>query len=232
MEQEKKRDSMLGRRMVAQMIDFFSFVLAFFILFYPIHTIFDSGLNVSSINEQYNSKMEEYYDIQEEYGIYYYDEENNRVYNENVTEEVKQQFLNDQRILTLNTTLVDLQKKILTYMVYEVVTTTFVISLIFELAIPLILQRGRTLGKVIMKIAIVEETLEDVKWYKYILRWFLKLMLNGYLGVLTLSVLPLVNLVVATIDKDNKCLYDKVCKVIVVDSVIPVQINKKYNDNI
>ena len=60
MNQEKKRDSMLGRRMVAQMIDFFSFVLAFFILFYPIHSMFDTGLNISDTNEQYSLKMEEY----------------------------------------------------------------------------------------------------------------------------------------------------------------------------
>ena len=143
-----------------------------------------------------------------------------------------QQFLNDQRVILLKTSLNQLQNKILTYFVLEAATTTFVISVIFELAIPLILQRGRTIGKVIMKIAIVEENLDDVKWYKYILRWFLKLVINGYLGVLTLSILPLVNLVVATIEKDNKCLYDKVCNVIVVDSVIPVQINKKYNENI
>ena len=99
-------------------------------------------------------------------------------------------------------------------------------SLITYIFIPLILKRGRTVGKFIAKLALIKNEMY-AKWYEVILRYLLSIVFNIYLAILSLGIIPLVNLVYAINQKDNKTLYDLILNITIEDNKVPLEIKRK-----
>ena len=55
-------------------------------------------------------------------------------------------------------------------------------------------------------------------------RYLLSIILNVYLTLFTIGIIPLVNLLVAIGQKDNKSINDLICQTKVVDNKIPLEI--------
>ena len=104
------KESMVGRRLYAKVLD----VLILFILVFLFDGMVSKSLqskitDIDEIKISYVDNSDKYEDIQDEYQIYIYDSNGNRIYNE-VSQEVKDAFLADSRILALNDVLQKEQK--------------------------------------------------------------------------------------------------------------------------
>lgn len=214
-----KNESMVGRRLYAWMIDaLILFVLAFVFDWLVSTPLMNNVTEILEVKAEYIKLAKDYEVIQDEYGIYYYDSENNRIYNNEVTEEVKNKFLTDQRILDLNDRLVEKQNyKILNFII-KIAISLFLASIIIYIIIPLSLSKGRTLGKLAAKLYVVNDDSSYAKWYKILIRYILNIIFNVYLALASLGIIPLISLIISINQKQNKALPDLICKTIVVDS--------------
>jgi uncharacterized RDD family membrane protein YckC len=214
-----KNESMVGRRLYAWMIDaLILFVLAFVFDWLVSTPLMNNVTEILEVKEEYIKLAKDYEVIQDEYGIYYYDSENNRIYNNEVTEEVKNKFLTDQRILDLNDRLVEKQNYIILNFIIKIAISLFLASIIIYIIIPLSLSKGRTLGKLAAKLYVVNDDSSYAKWYKILIRYILNIIFNVYLALASLGIIPLISLIVSINQKQNKALPDLICKTIVVDS--------------
>ena len=214
-----KNESMVGRRLYAWMIDaLILFVLVFVFDLLVSTPLMNNVTEILEVKEEYIKLAKDYEVIQDEYGIYYYDSENNRIYNNEVTEEVKNKFLTDQRILDLNNRLVEKQNYIILNFIIKIAISLLLSSIIIYIIIPLSLSKGRTLGKLAAKLYVVNDDSSYAKWYKILIRYILNIIFNVYLALASLGIIPLISLIVSINQKQNKALPDLICKTIVVDS--------------
>jgi len=225
----EKKEPMIGRRLISMMIDFLLLsIITFFFFGLIVHPLTTKVTNYNEVVATYQQLDKDYSAIQDEYGIYYYDENNKRVENTNVSEEIKQQFLNDERIVTLKDDIIASQQDILKFAIGEVSSSVFLGSLVAFIILPLCLRKGRTLGKMTMKLFVVDTKFNYIKWYVLIPRQLLYIILNIYLGIITLGIMPLVNLVVAILTRENQTIYDLICHSCIADGRIPLEVNKNY----
>lgn len=225
----EKKEPMIGRRLIAMMIDFLLLsLIAFFCFGLIVHPLTTKVTNYNDVVENYQQLDKEYCSIQDEYGIYYYDENNKRVENVNVSEEVKQQFLNDERIVALKDDIIISQQDILKFAIGEISIAILLGSLVVFILLPLCLRKGRTLGKLTMKLFVVDTKYNYIKWYLLIPRQLLYIILNIYLGIITLGIMPLINLIVAILTRENQTIYDLICHSCIADGRIPLEVNKNY----
>lgn len=225
----EKKEPMIGRRLISMMIDFLLLsIITFFFFGLIVHPLTTKVTNYNEVVATYQQLDKDYSAIQDEYGIYYYDENNKRVENTNVSEEIKQQFLNDERIVTLKDNIIASQQDILKFAIGEVSSSVFLGSLVVFIILPLCLRKGRTLGKMTMKLFVVDTKYNYIKWYILIPRQLLYIILNIYLGIITLGIMPLVNLVVAILTRENQTIYDLICHSCIADGRIPLEVNKNY----
>lgn len=225
----EKKEPMIGRRLISMMIDFLLLsIITFFFFGLIVHPLTTKVTNYNEVVATYQQLDKDYSAIQDEYGIYYYDENNKRVENTNVSEEIKQQFLNDERIVTLKDDIIASQQDILKFAIGEVSSSVFLGSLVVFIILPLCLRKGRTLGKMTMKLFVVDTKYNYIKWYVLIPRQLLYIILNIYLGIITLGIMPLVNLVVAILTRENQTIYDLICHSCIADGRIPLEVNKNY----
>lgn len=225
----EKKESLIGRRLIAMMVDWLLFtVIAFFCFGLIVHPVTTQVTDYNQIVVEYQQLDQDYCAIQDEYGIYYYDEKEQRVENPAVSEEVKQQFLNDARIVALKEDIIASQKRILAFAAGEIATAAFLGSVVVFLLLPLCLRYGRTLGKTAMKLFVVDTEYAYIKWYIFIPRQLLYIVFNVYFGILTLGIVPLLNLVVAILTRKNQTVYDLICRTCIADGRIPLEVNKNY----
>ena len=223
-----KKESMVGRRLYAWIIDVFVlFILIFMFDGLVSLPIFESVTDINVVQASYIEHSEEYNLIQEEYNIYYYDDNGERIYNEDVTEETKQLFLNDSRILELNEKLIKEQEYILINFILRIMLSIFLAHFISKFILGLLIGKGRSFGKYTAKICLVDDNYNYAKWYIHGLRCFLDLIFNVYLAILSLGMVPLINLLITINQKDNKSICDLICKTQIVDCKIPVGIKYK-----
>lgn len=210
---------MVGRRLYAWMIDALILFVLVFVFDWLVSTpLMNNVTEILEVKAEYIKLAKDYEVIQDEYGIYYYDSENNRIYNNEVTEEVKNKFLTDQRILDLNDRLVEKQNYIILNFIIKIAISLFLASIIIYIIIPLSLSKGRTLGKLAAKLYVVNDDSSYAKWYKILIRYILNIIFNVYLALASLGIIPLISLIVSINQKQNKALPDLICKTIVVDS--------------
>lgn len=210
---------MVGRRLYAWMIDALILFVLVFVFDWLVSTpLMNNVTEILEVKAEYIKLAKDYEVIQDEYGIYYYDSENNRIYNNEVTEEVKNKFLTDQRILDLNTRLVEKQNYIILNFIIKIAISLFLASIIIYIIIPLSLSKGRTLGKLAAKLYVVNDDSSYAKWYKILIRYILNIIFNVYLALASLGIIPLISLIISINQKQNKALPDLICKTIVVDS--------------
>ena len=221
-----KKESMIGRRLYAWIIDtFLLFVFVFFIDGLISTPIMENTTNINEVLDSYIINSSEYSKLQDEYEIYIYEGEN-RVLNENLTDEERQEYLNDERVINVTNKLFEEQKILLKTLIIRISLSILAGSIITYIFIPLILKRGRTLGKLIAKLALIKNEMY-AKWYEVILRYLLSIVFNIYLAILSLGIIPLVNLVYAINQKDNKTLYDLILNITIEDNKVPLEIKRK-----
>jgi uncharacterized RDD family membrane protein YckC len=214
-----KNESMVGRRLYAWMIDALILFVLVFVFDWLVSTpLMNNVTEILEVKAEYIKLAKDYEVIQDKYGIYYYDSENNRIYNNEVTEEVKNKFLTDQRILDLNDRLVEKQNYIILNFIIKIAISLLLSSIIIYIIIPLSLSKGRTLGKLAAKLYVVNDDSSYAKWYKILIRYILNIIFNVYLALASLGIIPLISLIVSINQKQNKALPDLICKTIVVDS--------------
>lgn len=214
-----KNESMVGRRLYAWMIDALILFVLVFVFDWLVSTpLMNNVTEILEVKAEYIKLAKDYEVIQDEYGIYYYDSENNRIYNNEVTEEIKNKFLTDQRILDLNDRLVEKQNYIILNFIIKIAISLFLASIIIYIIIPLSLSKGRTLGKLAAKLYVVNDDSSYAKWYTILIRYILNIIFNVYLALASLGIIPLISLIISINQKQNKALPDLICKTIVVDS--------------
>ena len=224
-----EHESMIGRRLIAWMIDALIFILlGFFCFGFCIHPIYSNNPAYQNDIACYEEYDKQYAAIQDEYGIFYYDANNNRLENDQATEEMKNNFLNDERVIELKEKIIPVQASIFRHMALELFFTLVITGAITELILPLCIRKGRTIGKCIMKLYIVNGKLEYISWYMLILRQTVYIITNVLLGVFTIGIVPLLNLLVAILTRGNQTLYDLASRSYVIDGKIPVEVNVKY----
>ena len=228
-----KKESMIGRRLYAWIIDtLILFVLVFLVDGLVSVKAFNAWTDIQQVSESYIDHSNQYNLIQDEYNIYIYDGENNRVYNENINEETKTAFLNDARILELNEKLISEQEYILQNFILRISFSIFIGSLLVYIILPLCLKGGRTIGKTAAKLYVLDDSLNKKKWYMIMIRYFISIIFNVYLALFTMGIIPLINLLIAINHKDNKSIPDLICKTVIVDGKLPIDLLTKriYNE--
>lgn len=226
---EEKVESQVGRRLFSMMIDtLLLIVITFFMFGLVVHPITCSITSYNQLESNYRIDSKEYNDIQDEYGIFYYDENNKRIENKDISEEVKEKFLNDERIISLSAKIIAEQEQILRYFILEALCGITISSLLVFLAVPLCLRKGRTLGKFILKLYVVNYDFHYVRWYSLLLRQVLYTIINVLLGIISFGIVPLVCLLVSILTSKNQTPYDLIAHTYVIDGKIPLEVNVKY----
>lgn len=221
-----KKESMIGRRLYAWIIDtFLLFVFVFFIDGLISTPIMEKTTNINEVLDSYIINSNEYNKLQDEYEIYIYEGEN-RVLNENLTDEERKEYLNDERVIEVTNKLYEEQKILLKTLIVRISLSILVGSLITYVIIPLLIKRGRTIGKLIAKLALVKNE-TYAKWYEVILRYLLSIVFNIYLAIISLGIIPLINLIIAINNKDNKAIYDLILNTTIEDNKVPLEIKRK-----
>lgn len=219
---------MVGRRILAFTVDTLLFLfLTFFAYGFVGSEIVKRTTNASEVSTEYQADSRAYEELQEEYGIYYYDANSTRTYNSNVTEEDKQAFLADERVIALSEKIGNEQNQILGFFFIGLAYAVGLTCLIENIALPLIFRKGRTVGKLIMRLAVIDKDEKKyLPWWKVIVRYSVYSVLNSFLGIATVGLLPVANLVVAILTKDNRSIHDLIAGSRVVDSTIPLSLNE------
>ena len=134
-----KKESMIGRRLYAWIIDtFLLFVFVFFIDGLISTPIMEKTTNINEVLDSYIINSNEYNKLQDEYEIYIYEGEN-RVLNENLTNEERQEYLNDERVIEVTNKLYEEQKILLKTLITRISLSILAGALITYIFIPLIL---------------------------------------------------------------------------------------------
>ena len=226
----ERKKATYGSRMGAFIVDIFLIVILFF--FFELAVCRTTIGNLSVVKENlatYNYYEGEFAKIQDEYEIYIYDEDGKRLYNEKLIEETKTAFEADERVVKIRKEIDPYAKKVIAYGTIEYAIALFLSSFIALFVIPLIAKEGRTLGKSLLKVAVRNKDDSDIKWHKLLLRWFVQLVVEIVLGLLTLLAIPLISLVCTTFTKDNKSLVDLICRTKVIqDLPVPRASKNKF----
>ena len=192
-----KKESMIGRRLYAWIIDTFLLcILVFFIDGFISTPIMNNTTDIQNVVESYSNNSDIYSNLQDEYHFYYYDGNDNRIQNENITDEMKEAFLNDPRVIDITDKLYKEQGILLKTLIIKISLSIFVGAAIVYLVLPLFFKKGRTLGKLIAKLVLVKNN-NYISWYQGLLRNFLSIIFNIYLAIVTMGILPLINLIIA-----------------------------------
>ena len=218
-----KKESMIGRRLYAWIIDaFLFFTLLFFVDGLIATPIMNKTTDIEKVLDSYVINSDIYNDLQDEYELYIY-VDNQRVQNESISEEVKQDFLNDSRVIEITNTLYYEQTILLKTIIVRLSLSILAVSLIVYVLLPLLFKRGRTLGKVIAKLSLNKNN-EYAKWYLVVIRYLLSIVFNVYLAIVSLGIIPLINLILAINHKENRAIYDMILGINVEDNKLPIEI--------
>ena len=142
-----------------------------------------------------------------------YDEDNNRIKNENVSQSNLDNFMLDENVLSLREEIPNLQNKLLIIDWIAVGIDAFLGSLIYFVFAYIILGRGRSIGLYILKSELVDENGNKLAFKKCILYGFLKWLFVFPLGIITLFILPITMLYKVFYDDNHQTILDKKMKI-------------------
>ena len=207
----KSKISIIFKRIFAAFVDMGIVVMASLMLtIYIAEPLAEITINISEIRKEYEQKCVEY-------EIKYYDEEKKQYLdNINVTEEQLNNFNEDERVKEL----VQIQN---TTTFFELYGTATLASIIFYIVIPLTNNRGSTLGKKFMTLAVVDDKKEYVSKKKRIIRGTSYFLINIIGGMISNGLFIIGSLVVSIINKDGKSIHDLIAKTNV------ISLNSKYD---
>jgi uncharacterized RDD family membrane protein YckC len=155
------------------------------------------------------------------------DANGNLVFNDKATQEQQNAFLADPEIIALREILPKESKTLIIHFVVRVIISMAITSFIVFYILPLCLRKGRTVGKLIAKLNIVNKDYSYITWYQLLLRYFISTITNIYLFVVSLGLLPVLHLVFTINQKEHQTLYDLAARVYVIDGKIPSYIIKE-----
>ena len=186
------------------------FMASMMLVIYVAEPIADMTINISEVRKEYEEKCLEY-------EIHYYDEESKQyLENPDVTEEQMNAFNSDQKVMELS----QLQNGLA---VIELYGSASLASIIFYIIIPLTNNRGATLGKRFMTLAVVDDNKEYVSKKKRILRGTSYFLINIIGGMISNGLFIIASLAVSIINKDGKSIHDLIAKTNVIN------MNSKYD---
>ena len=208
---KKDKIFLILRRMFAAIIDIgIIFMASMMLVIFVAEPIAEMTINISEVRKEYEGKCLEY-------EIHYYDEEFKQyLENPDVTEEQMNAFNSDQRVMELS----QLQNGLA---VIELYGSASLASIIFYIIIPLMNNRGSTLGKRFMTLAVVDDNKEYVSKKKRILRGTSYFLINIIGGMISNGLFIIASLAVSIINKDGKSIHDLIAKTNV------IHMNSKYD---
>lgn len=226
-----KKESMIGRRLYAFVIDAFIFIALTFLIDGLVSTPINKAVtNIEQVYESFNIHNDRYNDLSVQYGIYFEDANGDLKFNEKVTAEQENAFFADPEVQELRTLLESESSELIINFVVRVIISMTVTSFIVFYVVPLCIRRGRTVGKLIAKLNIVSKDYSYITWYKLLLRYLVSTITNIFLFIGTLGIVPLILLIVTINSKENQNIYDKLVGVYVIDGKIPANILKEQTD--
>jgi uncharacterized RDD family membrane protein YckC len=179
-----------------------------------------------TINDEYDALVVEYDTLEDQYQIYLYDEDNNRVFNKEITDEQTNAFLQDPRVNEIKELVVKDQNKIYTYDALEITTSSIISLIITYFIIPLIFASKATLGKKAFHLVIYQQD-QLLSKKKYYLEQILYVLINVILGIGTLGIIWIGGIIAMVITKDNQSIVDLIFKrKLIVD---PLYLGKDIN---
>ena len=226
-----KKESMIGRRLYALVIDIFIFIALTFLIDGLVSTpINKATTNIDEIYATFQVNDKRYDELSVQYGIYLEGADGKLTFNENVTQEQQNDFLADPEVIQLRETLKEESMDLIVNFVVRVSLSMLVSSFIVFFVVPLCIRKGRTVGKLIAKLNIVSKDYSYIKWYQLLLRYFISTITNIYLFILTFGIVPLIILIVTINQKEHQAIYDLAARCYVIDGKIPAHILKETNE--
>ena len=208
---KKDKIFLILRRIFAAIIDIgIIFMASMMMVIYIGEPIAEVTINISEVRKEYEQKCLEY-------EIHYYNEETKQyLENPDVTEEQMIAFNNDERVKELS----QIQSGAA---VIELYGSASLASIIFYVIIPLTNNRGSTLGKKFMTLAVVDDKKEYVSKKKRALRGISYFLINIIGGMISNGLFIMGSLVVSIVNKDGKSIHDLIAKTNV------ISLNNKYD---
>ena len=208
---KKDKIFLILRRIFAAIIDIgIIFMASMMMVIYIGEPIAEVTINISEVRKEYEQKCLEY-------EIHYYNEETKQyLENPDVTEEQMIAFNNDERVKELS----QIQSGAA---VIELYGSASLASIIFYVIIPLTNNRGSTLGKKFMTLAVVDDKKEYVSKKKRVIRGISYFLINIIGGMISNGLFIMGSLVVSIVNKDGKSIHDLIAKTNV------ISLNNKYD---
>lgn len=179
------------KRILASFLNFvIAIVLTFLCDRFLSNVTYKKWVGYDSKYEQYTALSEEYKAKQDEYGIYIYDEENNRILASTITEEMRNNFSSDSRVIELkkeenslrkNLMLLDLSSFGVSYLF-----TTLLINMVFSL----FLRKYLSIGHVLTRQSFVRSSGELASKKRLLLFTFIRWLCLYPLGIASICLVP------------------------------------------
>lgn len=151
-----------------------------------------------------------YSNIQDEYHIFIYDENNNRIQNENLTEEDKQKFLNDLRVINIKEEASIISNKIRLYNIVSFYISYVLMSIVVYLLPALIFKKHQNIGMKSFNIVLMKHE-EIPNRPKALLYLSIYVFFHVLLGIFTLFIINIIDIMYCNFDyKDHRTLLEKV----------------------
>ncbi len=230
MNTQKQTSSMIGRRLLANLVDILLLLMLFFFFYFVLFKpLMNNIYNISAHKENYITATNSYNTIREEYGIISFDSASDIIYN-TVTDEIKNAFLNDTRVIELTKTIQDEAMYVFKYTMLGCLYSLLCSSSIAFILLPLCL-RTKTLGRLCMKLTLIKgKEKKTLPFYLVILRGVIYIIIDVLLGILSLGIIPLIDLIVAVLSKENRSIVDKLSDCRVVEGSIPIEVNDSITE--
>ena len=208
---KKGKIFLILKRVFAAIIDIgIIFMASMMMVIYIGEPIAEVTINISEVRKEFEQKCLEY-------EIHYYNEETKQyLENPDVTEEQMIAFNNDERVKELS----QIQSGAA---VIELYGSASLASIIFYVIIPLTNNRGSTLGKKFMTLAVVDDKKEYVSKKKRLIRGISYFLINIIGGMISNGLFIMGSLVVSIVNKDGKSIHDLIAKTNV------ISLNNKYD---
>lgn len=174
---------------------FLDFIMVFFLsLLFDRVLVNPVAKRVTALDEltlTYDSEVKEYQHLEDKYRLYYYDEDANRIKNENITDEELNAFMSDERVITLRKEVPEVQDTLQAIRWTIVGIDAFIGSLIYFIFAYVIFGVGRSFGLMIFNARMTDLEGKKIKFKKAILYGFLKWVMIVPLGAVTILILPI-----------------------------------------
>jgi hypothetical protein len=208
-----KKDSifLIIKRIFTAIIDIgIVFMASMMLMIFIAEPVAEVTINISEVRKEYEQKCLEY-------EIHYYDEVTKQYKeNENITEEQKNAFENDERVKELT----KIQNNTVAIELYGSISLA---SIVFYIIIPLTNNRGSTLGKKFMNLAVVDSKKEYVSKKVLVIRGASYFLINIIGGIISNGLFIVASLLVCIINKDGKSIHDLIAKTNI------IALNSKYD---